>query len=209
MIAFVCIARLNLPTSEWTHYFVQGLKPEIREYVILQQPENYEVAENYAKLKESVLTSFDKPQAFDPKQTSSQIVAELSRVISPGNVTVGAMGSQQTNFHDAHFKRIASDECRGLAQSSRSSGSEFRRRRNFGGQTSFRPRSTNRVCYNCGRKGHLHYYCNEKPDPRVPRQNNSRRGSNFYGQRNRFSGDNFGDNQGNWMSPLLRWQIDL
>ena len=41
-------ARLNLPTSEWTHYsnFVQGLKPKIREYVILQQPENYEVAEN-------------------------------------------------------------------------------------------------------------------------------------------------------------------
>ena len=28
-------ARLNFPTSEWTHYFVQGLKPEIREYVIL------------------------------------------------------------------------------------------------------------------------------------------------------------------------------
>ena len=42
-------ARLNLPASEWTHYFVQGLKPEIREYVILQQPANYEVAENYAK----------------------------------------------------------------------------------------------------------------------------------------------------------------
>ena len=32
-------ARLNLPTSEWTHYFFQGLKQEIREYVILQQPE--------------------------------------------------------------------------------------------------------------------------------------------------------------------------
>ena len=101
-------ARLNLSTSEWTHYFVQGLKPEIREYVILQQLENYEVAENYAKLKESVLASSDKPQAFDPKQMSSQIVAELSRVISPGNETIGALGSQQTNFHDAHFKRIAS-----------------------------------------------------------------------------------------------------
>ena len=32
-------ASLNLPTSEWTHYFVQGLKPEIPEYVILQQPQ--------------------------------------------------------------------------------------------------------------------------------------------------------------------------
>ena len=68
---------------------------------------------------------------------------------------------------------------------------------NFGAQTSFCPCATNRVCYNCGRKGHLHYYCNEKPDPRVPRQNNSRRGSNFYGQQNRFSGNSFGNNQGN------------
>ena len=61
-------ARLNLPTSEGTHYVVQGLKPEICEYVILQQPENYEVAENYAKLKESVLASFDKPQVFAPNK---------------------------------------------------------------------------------------------------------------------------------------------
>ena len=68
---------------------------------------------------------------------SSQIVAELSRVISPGNETISAMGSQQTNFHDAHFKRTASDEFRGLAQNSRPSGSEFRQRRNFDGQTVF------------------------------------------------------------------------
>ena len=44
-------ARINLPRTEWTHYFVQGLLPEIREYVVLQQPESLEVAENYAKLK--------------------------------------------------------------------------------------------------------------------------------------------------------------
>ena len=52
-------ACLNLPRSEWTHYFVQGLRPEIREYVILQQPDNLESAENYAKLKESVLSTTD------------------------------------------------------------------------------------------------------------------------------------------------------
>ena len=27
-------ARINLPRTEWTHYFVQGLLPEIREYVV-------------------------------------------------------------------------------------------------------------------------------------------------------------------------------
>ena len=143
------------------------------------------------------MVSSDKPQAFDPKQMSPQIVAGLSRVIAPGNETIGAMGSQQTNFHDAHLKRMAGDESHGLAQNSRPSGSEFRRRRNFGAQTSFRPRATNRVRYNCGRKGRLHFYCNEKPDPRNPRQNNSRRGSNFYGQQNQISGNSFGNNQGN------------
>ena len=47
-------ARLNLPRSEWTHYFVQGLKPDIRDYEILQQPDSLEADENFAELKESV-----------------------------------------------------------------------------------------------------------------------------------------------------------
>ena len=53
-------AKLDLPRSEWTHYFVHGLRPEIREYVVLQQPENLEVTENFVKLKESVLTGSEK-----------------------------------------------------------------------------------------------------------------------------------------------------
>ena len=37
--------------------FVRGLKPEIREYVILQQPPDFESALNIAKLKELVTLS--------------------------------------------------------------------------------------------------------------------------------------------------------
>jgi len=54
--------RLNLPRAEWTHYFVQGLGPEIREYVILQKPDNLKSAENFAKLKESTA---DNSPTFD------------------------------------------------------------------------------------------------------------------------------------------------
>ena len=114
-----------MPTSEWTHYFIQGLKPEILEYVILQQPENYETAENYAKLKESVLASPDKPQAFNPKQMSSQIVAEFTRVIASGSETIGSVGRQQADFHDAHLRKIVRDEFRGLAQNSAPSRDEL------------------------------------------------------------------------------------
>ena len=181
-------ARLNLPTSEWTHYFVQGLKPEIRKYVILQQPQSYEAAENYTKLKESVLASSDKPQTFDPKQISSQIVAELSRVIAPGSETIGAVSHQQADFHNAHLRKIVRDEFRDVAQNSTPSRDELRQHRNFVGQTrSFSPWAPNRV---------LHHYCSEKPDPRVPRQNNSRRAGNFDRQRSRFNGSNFSNDQG-------------
>ena len=61
-------ARINSPRSEQTHYFVQGLLPEIQEYVILQQPENLELAENYAKLKESVFAGSSKRTDFNAKE---------------------------------------------------------------------------------------------------------------------------------------------
>ena len=50
-------SRLNLPKSEWLYCFVRGLRPEIREHVILQQPPDFESALNIAKLKELVTLS--------------------------------------------------------------------------------------------------------------------------------------------------------
>lgn len=79
-------ARINLPRSEWTHYFVQGLIPEIREYVILRQPENLEAA------KESVLAGSNKRADFDPKKVSPQILEELSRAIYPKEKSISAVG---------------------------------------------------------------------------------------------------------------------
>ena len=45
-------ARLGLPRPEWTHYLIQGLRPEIRDYVILQQADHLDEADNFAQLKE-------------------------------------------------------------------------------------------------------------------------------------------------------------
>ena len=50
-------ARLSLPRCECTYYFIQGLRPEIRDYVILQQASNLDEAENFAQLKEFVFSS--------------------------------------------------------------------------------------------------------------------------------------------------------
>ena len=56
----------------------------------------------------SVLASSDKPQAFDPKQMSSQIVAEPSEVIVTGNESISAVSFQQANSHDAYLRKIVS-----------------------------------------------------------------------------------------------------
>ena len=49
---------LSLPKSEWLYCFVRGLRPEIREHAILQQPPDFESALNIAKLKELVTLSY-------------------------------------------------------------------------------------------------------------------------------------------------------
>ena len=48
---------VNLPKSEWLYCFVRGLRPEIREHVILQQLPDFESALNIAKRKELVTLS--------------------------------------------------------------------------------------------------------------------------------------------------------
>ena len=44
-------ARLGLPRSEWTHHFIQGLRPEFRNYVILQQADHLDETENFGQPK--------------------------------------------------------------------------------------------------------------------------------------------------------------
>ena len=46
--------RINLPRSECINYFIQGLRPHLKNFVILQRPTPFEEAEMHAKLKESV-----------------------------------------------------------------------------------------------------------------------------------------------------------
>ena len=88
------------------------------------------------------MASSDKPQAFDPKQMSSQIVAELSTVIAPRNDTISAMSRQRADFYDAHLRKIVRDEFRGLAHSNTPARDELGQRRSFVGQTLGRGGST-------------------------------------------------------------------
>ncbi|KAL9976989.1 hypothetical protein ACROYT_G014344 [Oculina patagonica] len=81
--------QLNLPRSEWMHYFVLGLKPEIREHVILQQPKTLEEAENFSKLKECVLSGRQKIQTCEVKEIADRIVKELSKTTGHNETQIG------------------------------------------------------------------------------------------------------------------------
>ena len=70
-------SRLNLPKSEWLYCFVRGLRPEIREHVILQQPPDLESALNFAKLKELVTLS-----------RKSGIMVKKSRILKNCSLTL-------------------------------------------------------------------------------------------------------------------------
>ena len=49
--------RLGMQAADCLHHFVMGLRPEIQSHVILAQPENFDQAENLAKLKETTLNT--------------------------------------------------------------------------------------------------------------------------------------------------------
>ena len=59
--------RLGMQAAYCLHHFVMGLRPETQCNVILAQPENFDQAENLAKLKELALntTSSSVPSAED------------------------------------------------------------------------------------------------------------------------------------------------
>lgn len=186
-------ARLNLPRTGWTHYFVQGLKPEIREYVVLQQPDNLEAAENFAKLKESVLVGSDKKPTFDVKQVSAQIVEELSKTVAPKEKTVSAVTQQASDVSQSDIKRMIRSEVQQLMGPNVSNPNAYRQRTNQNMQfRSFRTRTGNPVCFNCGRQGHTYYNCRVNPDPRVPRFSR--------GRQNNFSRQQQGQNNYSWSS---------
>ena len=91
-------ARLRLPRSEWTYYFIHGLRPEIRDYVTLQQADHLDEAEIFAQLKEFVWASCDETPTSDTQQLVAQVIEKLSATTRSEDKTLGAFNSQQNDF---------------------------------------------------------------------------------------------------------------
>ena len=130
-------SRLNLPKSEWLYCFVRGLRPEIREHLILQQPPDLESALNIAKLKELVTLSrksnngqevenFEELQSNPSEEEVKQSVGEESNVWS---TDVQNNGNRRINrkFRSGKLNRF------------RYGGSVFRKNPKLGSYESSRP----------------------------------------------------------------------
>ena len=131
--------------------FYQGLPPEIRDYVILQQADNLDEAENFAQLKEFVLASYDETPTSNTQQLLAQAIEKLSAPSRSEDKTLGAFNSQQNNFDESgemrrviteELQQIVSEEPRHFDCFSR----QFRNHRNFS-------------CFDCSRNGHTQCYC--------------------------------------------------
>ena len=83
--------RIDLPRSEWVNHFIQGLKPVLKSYVMLQRPQTLEEAENHARLKESTpdptSDKMDQVLSILTKQAHNPTVAAYNPVVSSGPST--------------------------------------------------------------------------------------------------------------------------
>ena len=184
--------RIDLPRSECVNYFVQGLKPEIKNYVVLQRPGTLEEAENHAKLKESV-----------PEKRNDDRIDEILKAMAPlvkqaQTPTVAAYESYNNSQNPTRANRenppISKDdiaqivsqqirqELRRTNQNQTNRTPQNRGRRSFDG----RP-----ICDYCNKVGHVAYACrqrlNRNHDPRIPTYNERRN----YNSPPRYSGQSY------------------
>ena len=159
--------RINLPRTECINYFFQGLKSELKSFVILQRPTSFEEAEMHAKLKESV----PEPKPVDRTDEILKALAHMQQTAASRENSSVAEFDRYENTHSKpvpgerpvtrdDIARIVQQQIRQeMRRNSRFSGQNMRGRRTFDG----RP-----ICDFCNKPGHIVATCRQGRDPRIP-----------------------------------------
>ena len=93
-------SRLNsLPKSEWLYCFVRGLRSEIRDHVILQQPTDVDSALNFARLKELVTLGKELVKSEECSKFKSNPLKEDIKQIVRDELNVWTETSQNNEKH--------------------------------------------------------------------------------------------------------------
>ena len=164
--------RLNVPTEESVNYLLNGLKPELKNYVILHRPKTFAEAETHAKLREAL------PEA-KPKDRTDEILNALAKMKNSEEPKIAAYNapfttSQAPRAGYSQEKPLGRDEITQLirqelrrSRNQQSQGQDYRNRRTFDG----RP-----ICNYCRKPGHVAYVCRKRQadngDPRIPTTQN-------------------------------------
>lgn len=167
--------RINLPRSEMVNHFIQGLKPTLKSYVMLQQPQTIEEAETHAKLKES---------APDPNSDKMDQVINLLTTQKQTPVVAAYSQANSTTQPQQNLPLSRDDVAQMVRQELRRAnsghrannrGTPHRNQRSFDG----RP-----ICHYCGKVGHIASVCRkrlrENSDPRIPSNNHRPPYTNSY-----------------------------
>ncbi|KAK3731050.1 hypothetical protein QZH41_006950 [Actinostola sp. cb2023] len=181
---------LRMPKPEWLHVFIQGLRADIREHLVLQQPQSFEQAEQLATLKEAVSKPASTPpsaqqlaqallsqlQPQPPAPAKTQHVAAFSTSFQNDDrpdeaVTMSSIRSMiQTELRKALKDNFAQSDSR-PRDSGYNAGRFDNRNRNH------RTPDGHPICNTCNRRGHTSYNCHTlrepRRDPRLPDENRS------------------------------------
>ena len=132
--------RLDLPVEGSVHFFINGLKPELKNYVLLQRPKTFFEAETCAKLKEALLLD-EKPL-----DRTEEILIALSKSRSTGELKVAAYYEQFKidNTENSSETFLGREEITQIIRQELQS-QHFSCQRN----------EANKICYYCGKSRHI------------------------------------------------------
>ena len=180
--------RINISDSDKMRYFVQGLRAQLKETVLLKQPKSFHEAEEMARLASTVKTTMNNSQ-----ETMTVQLNNLTKTLT----SLAAGGTSQSNASQSYiqtqlkeltekidalataqhkYEKVAAytepryEEQRDFLQhlDNLSNKMESLSRRvdaqidevvRRGQQLSLRPRNRRPICFNCGVPGHYQYNC--------------------------------------------------
>ena len=94
---------MGLTDLDVMHYFIQGLRPDLKSHVILGQPKSLSEAENLANLKEVVLKHTSNFTQQKPESQLQSVVTSLERLTNAQQNNISNFATYNAHSHDFRY----------------------------------------------------------------------------------------------------------